>query len=77
MLTALQLQYRAIQDTDKSVIDDSTYWLNQGGYTEEDKKTLGDAGWKLLCNTFPQQGFFYRKKTKSLRNKNNYGSRTL
>jgi hypothetical protein len=38
MLTALQLRYRAIQDTDKSVIDDSTYWLIQGGYTEDDKK---------------------------------------
>ncbi len=52
MLTALQLRYRAIQDTDKSVIDDSTYWLIQGGYIEEDKKTLGDDGWKLLCNNF-------------------------
>ncbi len=39
MLTALQLRYRAIQDTDKSVIDDSTYWLIQGGYTEEDTET--------------------------------------
>jgi hypothetical protein len=33
MITALQLRYRAIQATDKSVIDDSTYWLIQGGYT--------------------------------------------
>ena len=38
MLTVLQLRYRAIQATDKSVIDDSTYWLIQGSYTEEDKK---------------------------------------
>jgi hypothetical protein len=62
MLTALQLRYRAIQDTDKSVIDDSTYWLIQGGYTEEDKKTLGDDGWKLLCNNFSQQWRIYREK---------------
>jgi hypothetical protein len=55
MITALQLQYRAMQDTDKSVIDDSTYWLIQGGYTEEDKKTLGVDGWKHLCNNFSQQ----------------------
>jgi hypothetical protein len=41
MITALQLWYRAIQATNKSVIDDGTYWLIQGGYTEEDKKTLG------------------------------------
>jgi hypothetical protein len=77
MLTALQLRYRAIQDTDKSVIDDSTYWLIQGGYTEEDKKTLGDASWKLLCNNFSQQWRLYKKKTQTLKNKNHYGSRTL
>jgi len=77
MLTALQLRYRAIQVTDKSVIGDSTYWLIQGGYTEEDKKTLGDDGWKLLCNNFFQQWHLYRKKTQSLKNKNHYGSRTL
>jgi hypothetical protein len=77
MLKALQLRYRAIQDTDKSVIDDSTYWLIQGSYTEEDKKTLGDDGWKLLCNNFSQQWHLYRKKTQSLKNKNHYGSRTL
>jgi hypothetical protein len=40
MITALKLRYRAIQATDKSVIDGSTYWLIQGGYTEEDKKSL-------------------------------------
>jgi hypothetical protein len=62
MLTALQLQYRAIQATNKSVIDDSTYWLIQGGYTEEDKKTLGVAGWKLLCNIFSQQWRLYKIK---------------
>jgi hypothetical protein len=62
MLKALQLWYRAIQATDKSVIDDSTYWLIQGGYTEEDKKTLGVAGWKLLCNNFSQQWRLYKRK---------------
>ena len=62
MLTALQLRYRAIQDTDKSVIDDSTYWLIQGGYTEEDKNTLGVAGWRRLCNNFSQQWYLYKKK---------------
>jgi hypothetical protein len=63
MITALQLWYRAIQATNKSVIDDSTYWLNQGGYTEEDKKTLGVDGWKHLCNNFSQQWHLYKKKT--------------
>ncbi len=62
MLTALQLRYRAIQDTDKSVIDDSTYWLIQGGYTEEDKNTLGVCGWRHLCNNFSQQWYLYKKK---------------
>jgi len=62
MLTALQLRYRAIQDTDKSVIDDSTYWLIQGGYTEEDKNTLGVSGWRHLCNNFSQQWYLYKKK---------------
>jgi hypothetical protein len=62
MLTALQLRYRAIQDTDKSVIDDSTYWLIQGGYTEEDKNTLGVTGWRLLCNNFSQHWCLYKKK---------------
>jgi hypothetical protein len=61
MITALQLQYRAIQATDKSVIDDSTYWLIQGGYTEEDKMTLGVDGWKHLCNNFSQQWHLYKK----------------
>jgi hypothetical protein len=63
MITALQLQYRAIQATDKRVIDDSTYWLIQGGYTEEDKMTLGVDGWKHLCNNFSQQWRLYKKKT--------------
>jgi hypothetical protein len=62
MITALQLQYRAIQAIDKSVIDDSIYWLIQGGYTEEDKKTLGVDGWKLLCNNFSQQWRLYKRK---------------
>ncbi len=63
MITALQLRYRAIQATDKCVIDDSTYWLIQGGYTEEDKKTLRVDGWKHLCNNFSQQWRLYKKKT--------------
>jgi hypothetical protein len=60
MITALQLRYRATQATNKSVIDDSTYWLIQGGYTEEDKKTLGVDGWKHLCNNFSQQWHLYK-----------------
>jgi len=62
MITALQLRYRAIQATNKSVIDDSTYWLIQGGYTREDKKTLGVDGWKYLCNNFSQQWRLYKRK---------------
>jgi hypothetical protein len=77
MLTALQLRYRAIQATDKSVIDYSTYWLIQGGYTEEDIKTLGVDGWKLLCNNFSQQWRLYKRKTRSPKNKSHCGSRTL
>jgi hypothetical protein len=77
MLTVLQLRYRAIQATDKSVIDDSTYWLIQGSYTEEDKKTLGIDGWKLLCNNFSNSGVYTREKTRSPKNKSHCGSRTL
>jgi hypothetical protein len=62
MITALQLQYWAMQATDKSVIDDSTYWLIQGGYTEEDKKTLGVDGWKHPYNNFSQQWHLHQKK---------------
>jgi len=62
MITALQFRYRAIQATNKSVIDDSTYWLVQGSYTEGDKKTLGVDGWKQLCNNFSQQWHLYKKK---------------
>ncbi len=61
MIKALQLRYRAIQATDKSVINDSTYWLIQGGYTEGDKKILGVDGWKHLCNNFSQQWYLYKK----------------
>jgi hypothetical protein len=77
MITALQLRYRAIQATDKSVIDDSTYWLIQGGYTEEDKKTLGVDGWKHLCNNFSQQWRSYKRKNLIPENKSHCGNRTL
>jgi hypothetical protein len=75
MITALQLRYRAIQATDKSVIDDSTYWLIQCGYTEEDKKTLGVDGWKHLCNNFSQQWRLYKRKTRFLKTKATVGTR--
>ncbi len=71
---ALQLWYRAIQATDKSVIVDSTYWLIQGGYTEEDKKTLGVDGWKHLCNNFSQQWRLYKKKPDPWRTKATMGA---
>jgi hypothetical protein len=74
MITGLQLQYRAIQATDKSVIDDRTYWLTQGGYTEEDKKTLGIDGWKHLCNNFSQQWRLYKKKPDPQRTKATMGA---
>jgi hypothetical protein len=74
MITALQLRYRAIQANNKSVIDDSTYWLIQGSYTEEDKKTLGVDGWKDLCNNFSQQWRFYQKKNNPQRTETTVGT---
>jgi hypothetical protein len=52
-----------MQATNKSIIDDSTYWLIQGGYTEKDKKTLGVEGCKKLCINFSQQWHSYRKNS--------------
>jgi len=75
MITALQLQYWAMQATDKSVIDDSTSWLMQGGYTEEVKKKLGVEGWKNFVTIFPNSGIYTEKTTQSLKNKNHFGNR--
>jgi hypothetical protein len=49
---AVQLRLRALNGTSDAKINDLEYWLFQGGYTEEDKQTMGKDEWSLLKNNF-------------------------